>query len=151
MAKNDLPPNITAADLEYPKPGDGIPYEEKDALSGLDWWDGSLTFRLIKEGWVILTLHISNPSRRQRGRGIDTERSYGIGLKDSKVWRTGKGPHVLKEVRVHASKSNIERLRPYIELMRKGMEDAGAIRDRISSRRAQGQLYREQGRSSWQW
>lgn len=56
-----------------------------------------------------------------------------------------------KEVEVHLKQDNVERLRKYLELWTKGMADAGGIRDRISSRRAQGQMERAAGRSYWRW
>lgn len=110
----------------------------------------ALTFYQVKGiGWVLTTLHISNPSRRQAAG--TPARTYAIGLTDRKVYTVGKGPHVLKSVEVHLKNSNLERMQKYIDLYREGMGNAGQIRDRISSRRAQGQLYRAAGRSSWNW
>jgi hypothetical protein len=47
--------------------------------------------------------------------------------------------------------SRLKSLKPFLELRLKGQGDAGQIRDRISSRRAQGQVMRAEGRSSWRW
>lgn len=153
----ELPPDVNASDLKYPAydsdkgVSDGIPYAKQQEL-GLD--STSLTFYLVSgrhvNDWVLLTLHISNPPRRQRNRGVDTTRSYGVSM-DGKVCRVGLGPHVLKEVTVHLSQSNIERLKKYVDLFRKGLAEAGQIRDRISTRRAQGQIHRANGESSWMW
>lgn len=146
-----LPDGIVLADLQYPEHGHHLPYETQREL-GLDYssgWTGRLTFYYIPAGrkapeWVLTTLLIG------KGKGTP-DRYYGIGVADSKVYTVGRGPHVVAEIEVHPSADNIERLRPYIELWKKGMEDASAIRNRISSRRAQGQLYRAAGRTSWMW
>ena len=54
-------------------------------------------------------------------------------------------------VKVHLSKDNLARLDRHVKLYLDGLAKAGQIRDRISSRRAQGQIYRAEGRSSWMW
>ncbi len=149
--KRELPPNVTEADLAYPASGHHLPYERQKEL-GLDYsigWTGRLLFYRVPNGrkapeWVLTTLLI--------GKAKNTpDRYYGIGLADSKVYTVGKGPHVTEEVEVIVSADNVERLMPLIELWRKGMADASSIRDRISSRRAQGQAHRAAGRSSWTW
>lgn len=146
-AASKLPPNVTAADLKYPEMGHSLPYEKYKEL-GLERND--LTFYETKAfGWVLCTLHISNASRRQAAG--TTDRSYAIGVADGKVYRVGRGPHVLNTATVYLSVDNLDRLMPYVELYRKGLEAAGSIRDRISSRRAQGQLHRAAGRTHWYW
>jgi hypothetical protein len=145
---SDLPPDVVAADTKYPKLGTRIAYDQlKEMGLGFDSpWTGVLTFyRTQSIGWVLCTLPISGA-----GRG-STPRTYGIGVADSKVYTVGKGPHVLQVVEVRVTNSNLSRLTKYIDLWKKGMADAGSIRDRISSRRAQGQVHRQNGRTHWQW
>lgn len=135
-----LPPDVLTDDCKYG--GTPLPYDENKPRT--------LTFyHTEKFGWVLCTLHISNPSRRQAAG--TTARSYGIGVADSKIYTVGKGPHVTAECTVCLNQENLPRLQRYVDLYLKGLGDAGQIRDRISSRRAQGQLYRNAGRSSWGW
>lgn len=143
-----LPPHVQESDLtrDYKN---AIPYKEMAELGG-EGFTGYLTFYRTKGlGWVLTTLHISNPSRRQSAATV--ARTYGIGVKDSKVYTVGRGPHVEDTVEIYVTRTNLERLRVYVELWKKGMADASSIRDRISSRRAQGQLHRQNGRSHWDW
>lgn len=145
---SELPPDVKVGDLKMASwdSKDKIPWAELPAL-GLE--SESLTFyRTTGFGWVLTTLHISNPGSRSRA-GAEP-RTYGVTM-DGKVVRVGLGPHVTAKVTVHLSRGNLERLRKYVDLRTKGMADAGSIRDRISSRRAQGQLHRQNGRTSWMW
>ncbi len=77
--------------------------------------------------------------------------AYGVTVKDGRVVRCGNGPHVTREITVHLTKDNVGRLARYVELWKTGMAEANGIRDRISSRRAQGQAHRAAGRSHWNW
>jgi hypothetical protein len=149
-----LPPDVTSADVAWPdraksEPREWVALYERLRGAGLEDYHTGLQFYLVGgrtgAGWVLTTLKIGGA-----GRGT-TERFYGIGVSDEKVYRVGRGPHVLREVTVHLSPANVDRLWRYVELYRKGLAAAGQIRDRISSRRAQGQLYRDQGRTSWRW
>lgn len=137
----DLPPDVQASDLEFPKKH--LPWEQLEAL-GLG--GSALTFYLVPSlgGWILTTLGISGAGRQA------TARSYGIGL-DGKTCRVGKGPHVKASVTIYLSADNVERLSKYVELWQAGMERAGEVRDRISSRRAQGQIHRANGRTRWTW
>ena len=149
-----LPPDVKAGDLKHVcRYGDKAYTDDmqaKDREIRNAGHYGALTFYLVKNtGWVLTTLHISNPSRRQASG--TPARTYGIGVADSKVYTVGRGPHVEKEVTVYLDSTNIDRLQRYADLWVKGMEDASAIRDRISSRRAQGQLHRAAGESHWRW
>lgn len=140
--KTELPPNVIAADTKWPEQGHGCNWEKLREL-GID----STSFTFYKTtgfGWVLITLGISNSTRRS------TARSYGISM-DGKCCRVGSGPHVLSTITVHLSTDNWERLKGYVELYLKGMEQAGTVRDRISSRRAQGQIHRANGESHWRW
>jgi len=143
---DDLPPNVTVADLEYPT-GNNIDWETRKQL-GLEELYDLVFYKTSGLGWLIATLHIKNPSRRQRGAAA---RTYAVGINDGKVYRVGLGPHVLKTITVYLSKTNLDRLGNYIRLWKQGLAEAGTVRDRISSRRAQGQIYRSQGRTSWRW
>ena len=151
--KAALPKGIESSDTQYPsyEDKDHIPYEKQREL-GLDATDFTLYFvkgiGKIGGAWVLTTLHIS---KAKRGSKHQTDRTYAIGVDDEKVYTVGRGPHVLQEVRIYLKKSNLERLMPFVELWKKGMELAGGIRDRISTRRAQGQLHRANGRTSWMW
>lgn len=140
----DLPPDVLAADLKYPELGKFLPYAKQQEL-GLE--TTRLTFYKTKGGWMLTTLAISNA---RRGSSFE-DRTYAIGVADSKIYTVGGGPHVLTKVEVILTIDNVERLAKYIELWKKGMAEAGSIRDRISSRRAQGQLHRAAGRTSWRW
>lgn len=150
VAKADLPPDVTVADTVYPKydAKNRIPYSELAAL-GLDTCGTELTFYQVKgsrvNSWVLTTLLIGGAGKRGT-----TARYYGITVEGS-VCRVGKGPHVVQEVKVHLNKDNYPRLKKYVELYIKGLSDAGLIRDRISTRRAQGQIHRANGERSWRW
>lgn len=137
--KVDLPPDIIKADLAYPK--DGI-----DWLAGNN---GRLTFYQV-EGrrglyWCIATLPIGSSRNRKYA-----PRTYAIGLNGA-ICTVGGGPHVKQVVSIYLAKARVSKLRKYIELYETGMGNAGQIRDRISSRRAQGQMERMAGRTHWTW
>ena len=145
----ELPPNVKEADTKYPKIGQGIGYEKLTEL-GLDFnsgWGGRLVFHKVPRfGWVIATLLIRKPGRRSTAT---TDRTYGITVADQKPCTVGMGPHVEATVEVYLTKANLKRMMPYIETWKKGMSDAGVIRDRISSRRAATTLRRSNPNSSW--
>lgn len=125
---SDLPPDVVAADLDWKTAGPSHTYEEQKAL-GLDYdtgWTGELRFYFTaKFGWCLCTLPIS------KGQGNSPPRTYGIKL-SGEIVTMGKGPHVLKDVTVLIRPANYERLKKYVDLWKKGMADAGGIRDRIS-------------------
>lgn len=100
-------------------------------------------------GWVLCTLKISSAGKRHAPGTPD--RYYAIGLKDGKTYTVGRGPHVKSVLRVYFRRDNWERLEKYATLWETGMANAGTVRDRISSRRAQGQQHRAAGRSFWTW
>ncbi len=148
----ELPPDVQASDVN-PKydPDASLTWEDRKALlaqAGSDQFYPELTFyRTEAMGWVLTTLNIA----KSRSRTSSADRTYGITVKDEKLCRVGSGPHVLQTVRVQLNKKNLERLSKYVDLWRRGMEMAGTTRDRISSRRAQGQVHRAEGRTSWIW
>lgn len=139
VADPGLPPDIRAADLKYPAMGRSLPWVEGR--------QDTLTFYHCSFGWVLCTLLISAAGRRRSGV---PDRYYTIGISDKKVYTVGLNPRV-KSVVVYVSKNNVDRLAKYQDLHTDGLALAGQIRDRTSSRRAQGQLYRQQGRTSWTW
>lgn len=157
MKTKELPPDVLTEDCEYRRgitdPDDKAEWEAhwvfRKKLSDESLPD-VLTFYLVPGcgGWVLTTLHISKAGKRSPGT---PDRTYGIGLKDGKVYTVGRGPHVTQVVEVYLRRDNYERLTKYVELWKKGMADAGGIRDRISSRRAQGQQHRAAGRTHWRW
>jgi hypothetical protein len=113
---------------------------------------GTLTLYKIKgRGWVVCALAISKASSRQRAAGVGTDRTYAIELDKPNVVTVGGGPHVEATVTVYVTKTNLERLQPLIDRYVEGLTLAGQIRDRVSSRRAQGQVERANGRTSWRW
>ncbi len=119
-----LPADVLKSDTEYPKKGRATHYLEF-LHSG-------------RFGWCIKTLPINN-----RGR------TYGM-TRDGNIVTMGGRPDD-KVVGVHVTETNGKRLSKWLELREKGMGSAGDIRDRIGSRRAQGQVERAAGRSSWRW
>lgn len=130
----DLPPDVVATDTKWPEKG--ILGNSKLAPLGLGYesgFTGVLTFyRTERFGWVLTTLGISK-GKRYSGQ---TDRSYGISIKDEGLVTVGKGPHVLATVEVYLSDANLPRLQKYLDLWKKGMAKAGDTRDRISTRRA---------------
>lgn len=161
-----LPPEVLKEDTEYLRHAGNMSEEEyaawrkKDSelnavLKEMVGEDHAyrvkvLTLHKIKGGrtgdhWVVATLPIS------KSKNGFADRTYAIGVEDGKVYRVGKGPHVVATVEVHVRPENFERVKRYVELYAKGLENAGVIRDRISTRRAMGALYRAEGRSSWSW
>jgi hypothetical protein len=137
-----LPEGMTKLDLTY--------ITELERERGEKWVDGfenahfemyAVEFRGgSKPEWVIATLAIG-------GKG----RTYGIRISTGTVCRVGAGPHVKATVTVHVRVSRAKALQKYTDLRLKGATEANQIRDRISSRRAEGQVMRAQGRHSWTW
>lgn len=137
-----LPFGLIADDLTYPK--------GKERLASDVGSYGNLKLYEVdnhKGGtfWIVCTLHIAN------GRRGQPDRTYGMRCDTKTVVRAGQGPHVLRTVNVYVRQSRTKALAELIELWTKGMANAGTIRDRVSSRRAQGQLERAQGHTSWLW
>lgn len=90
-------------------------------------------------GWCIPTLHIRNPGRRHMS-GVPA-RTYGITIADKnldghQVVTMGLGPHVKARHTVYVTKSRAEALQKFLDIRMEGLEKAGSIRDRISTRRA---------------
>ena len=137
-----LPAGVKEADLKR------RPWKEETALGyqqiqemGLE--DNLLQFYFTERfGWVLRTLHISSPSRRQKARGATTDRTYGITVSGKELVTVGKGPHVLRELTLYLDQRNLDHLRPLVDLYVEGMKKAGECRDVRSSRQARGTVHR---------
>jgi hypothetical protein len=123
-----LPPDVTEADKNY------LSYKIKQSQP-VEY----LTFyKSNRFGWCVATLPIN-------GKG----RTYGMSTEGAIVTMGGRPDDV--KVRIYVHDGNRKRLQKYVDLRAKGLGKAGDIRDRIGSRRAQGQEMRAQGRYSWTW
>jgi hypothetical protein len=135
-----LPLGIIPSDLGYPKTGD-LDYAAGD--------HGRITLYEVdgRRGryWVVCTLGI-----RRGQRSGQADRTYGVTVDGSPV-RVGIGPHVKQQITVWVRKNRRESLSKLLELHNQGLVVANQIRDRISSRRAEGQLRRADGQRSWDW
>jgi hypothetical protein len=127
-----LPAGIKESDLKYRTP----PLHHNP-----NWYDTKgkrhelfeLTMHYTENfGWCIATLGIR---RNTRANGFG-DRSYGISINDGSLVRIGMGPHVKRTIRVHLYVDRLKDLQQYIDLYNKGLEGAGDVRDRISTRRA---------------
>lgn len=149
-SKITLPDGVVESDLKYPD------FKSKDKLAHIkvgseEWAYETAQFELWyteSMGWVIPTLLISRAGRRAPVG--TTDRVYATTL-DGKPCRVGRGPHVLRTVTVYVRESRLPALQKYLDIRNAGSVTSNEIRDRISSRRAQGQLMRQQGRTSWRW
>lgn len=129
----ELPKGITAKDLEYPS------YKSKDRA------EHTLTMYYTERmGWIITTLGI------KRGRAGRADRTYGVTIEGT-TCRVGNGPHVLKTITVYVRTSRLKALQRYVDLHNTGAVRANEVRDRISSRRAEGAEKRAKGMRHWMW
>ena len=142
-----LPEGITAKDLTYPK---WSPRTRKYEGGEIDYTLGDCGHLIFHNttafGWCIATLHISNTKRS----GL-TDRTYAVRVSDGGTVRIGAGPHVTQTITVYLRKLRLAKTQKYLDLYNTGMGKANAVRDRISSRRAQGVEHRALGHSSWYW
>lgn len=138
----DLPPDVIEDDTKYVS----LTIADHDKVPADIRYSGLTFYKTAAFGWVVCTLPISS-GRRQ---GLP-DRTYAIKVDGGAICRVGRGPHVLKTVTVYVYQRNIGRLQKYVDLWLKGMAAAGSVRDRISSRRAEGQVKRAQGLHSWRW
>ncbi len=123
----ELPKGVKEADLSYPKN-----YKIR-VVEHLDMYYTS------GFGWCIATLHIRNAGRRNAHKD---SRTYAIRVDTEECVRVGLGPHVLKRITVYVSEKRLKDLQKYVDLKNSGEVTANEIRDRISTRRAQGSLRR---------
>jgi hypothetical protein len=133
----ELPKGILKSDLKRPEYGaqQDVPWE---ARSFELWYTTGM-------GWVIPTLDIA------KAKAGMPRRTYAVRVVDGSVCRVGQGPHVTQTLVVYVTSKRYQALEPFLLLRTKGRGDAGAVRDRISSRRAQGQVERALGKTSWRW
>jgi hypothetical protein len=137
-----LPKGIVERDLTYPDTRKGGDYFAK----GIDCNDHQFEIWYVRNfGWCIPTLDIGGAGRQA------TRRTYAVKVDTGNVVRIGKGPHVTATHRVYVRESRLKDLQKFLDLRRKGAGDAGSIRDRISTRRAQGQQERAAGNHYWRW
>ena len=142
---NKLPEGILMGDLVMPKNKDG--YSDWDALAGET--GERLQFEMWYTtgfGWCIPTLNISPHNRR-----VSSARTYAVRVDTDGVVRIGGGPHVIERHWVYVKKARLKALQKYVDMQAQGAVDANTVRDRISSRRAQGALNRAKGLTSWRW
>ena len=131
--KAPLPLGLLATDLVRPYYGS----ETKDWREGLSIVKRIPLYFVPSFGWVVATLDISRASR-----GQSTDRTYGIRVDTRETVRVGNGPHVLASYEVLLRKERQEALTELLSLHNEGAVAANNIRDRISTRRAQGALRR---------
>jgi hypothetical protein len=127
-----LPAGIKDSDLKAPN------WDADDKLArGKDGY--GLSFDLWYTpamGWVIPTLQIA------RGRRGYADRTYAVRVDGTGLCRVGQGPHVTAQHTVYVRESRANALAKYVTLLEQGTADSHQVRDRISTRRAQGALYR---------
>lgn len=132
-----LPKNVLQGDLTYPR----TPYDAPDDVRAAKRVVSTLTlYYTARFGWVITTLEIS---RARRGSAHQTDRSYGIAVKDQQAVRVGSGPHVLKSITIYVREERREALQYLIDLHEKGMAVAGDARDRRSTRALNSRMSRD--------
>ena len=128
-------PELKDSDLVYPD------YKSGDRIAHTLTLHDTTAF-----GWCVATLQI----KRARRAG-QTDRTYAARVIDGQVVRIGLGPHVKQTVSVYVTEKRVPALKRLLDLHNAGADRANAIRDRISSRRAQGAEMRALGRTSWRW
>ena len=122
-----LPEGVLKTDLEYPK------WDSKDKLVE------TLTFLPSgRFGWAVQTLWINQRENR----------TYAATMDGSTV-RVGNAS--VQPVTVYVKASRVKALQKWLDARQAGLDRAGEVRDRIGSRRAEGQIKRSQGLSSWRW
>jgi len=133
MKKSTLPADIVASDLKWPK------YEPGKRVVATLTFDEVTSF-----GWCIRTLGIRRSRRADR-----TDRTYAVRVSDGSTVRIGIGPHVLRTITVYVTEDRADALAKYTAMHNAGDVRANEIRDRISTRRAQGQLRRAAWDRPW--
>lgn len=131
VEKVELPDGIKAEYLKYPD------YKNKD--------EGHLVDTLVflhsdRIGWVVGTLWINQRQNRTYATDIN-----------GKIYTCGNPSTNILYAHVTEKRAKDPKVAKWLEAKRKGLEGAGNIRDRIGSRRAQGQVMRAEGRTSWMW
>lgn len=114
-----------------------VNWKQRDYESDFELW------HVASFGWVIPTLTIRQVSRHDTRH--QQRRSYAVTM-DGKLVRVGFGPHVTHMLEIIGRKSRKAALQPFLKLRTDGEALAGTVRDRISTRRAQGTLRRTTNR-----
>jgi hypothetical protein len=143
MTTSNLPFGLKASDLKYPSRPRRYDWNKEHS------WDVLHTIKLHRTerfGWVVTTLFIRNPSRRSRPGA--QPRTYAISA-DGQVCRVGIGPHIKETITAYVTRGRLKALKELVDLHEKGLVEANEIRDRRSSRMAQGELYRMNLRRGW--
>lgn len=122
-----LPTNVKSTDCTYPKWS-----KTNRVVDSFELW---YTERF---GWVIPTLTIS------KAKFGTARRTYAIAIKDGQICTVGNGPHVLAQTTVYVTPKRQKALQSFLDIRTKGQGNAGMIRDRISTRRANTSLRRAQ-------
>jgi len=135
--KPDLPLGVMTEDIDMK-----VAFSQNADHPNYSLGDGGhLTFyKTARFGWCVATLPIS------RGKNGWTDRTYAI-AENGAICTVGNGPHVLAKITVYLRKSRVDALRKWIDLYNTGLGNAGMIRDRRSTRRAQTSLAR--ARNFW--
>ncbi|SHG89211.1 hypothetical protein [Bradyrhizobium erythrophlei] len=134
--KPALPFGLKETDTAYPKHPKKYDWRKPQPFDVLH----TLTlYETERFGWVVTTLHIRNPGSRHR-TGAQA-RTYGVNA-EGQVVTVGLGPHVKRTLTVYVTRARADALKTLTDLHERGLADAGSIRDRISSRRAQGAMRR---------
>ena len=135
-----LPDAVKVTDLSYPSwkaKGGAKHYSDPSTHQSADfelWYSTGF-------GWCIPTLSIGTSRRANQGHS-GGERTYAVRVSTGETVRIGNGPHVTARVKVYVRVNRVEKLRALFELQNSGAERANTIRDRISTRRAQGAMRR---------
>jgi len=146
-SKIKLPAPVLESDIYDIRDWDknqGVKYAIEDYKNPVyTQYGGTIEFELWyteRFGWVIPTLTIRNNTGR--AARAETRRSYAIAIKDGAMCSAGMGPHVKRHVTIRVKQERFEALKPLLDIMIKGGEKAGDIRDRRSTRIAQGRARR---------
>ena len=141
VTNDTMPPKLQyTKNYKIKNPSEQVDYEVGD--------HGQLTFyETAGFGWCLATLSISSSRRGTR----TTDRTYAVRVSDGASVRVGAGPHVTRTITVYLRKSRLEALKKYIDMYAAGQVAANTIRDRISSRRAEGAEHRANSEHSWRW
>lgn len=132
-----LPMGIKESDFQYPKAEQVLEYVPLYEVE----------FRSGQKIWCAGVLKIGS---RAAGLGYG-DRTYAIRLPAGTLCRIGGGPHVKSTRTLYLSEKRAKELKEFVAALEKGRAEAGQVRDRVSSRRVEGQLRRMRGERSWRW
>lgn len=127
--KTEFPEGVVKADTQYPKWRENNPVKVVETLTFI---------RSERFGWVVTTLAINARQNRYYAATLDGE-TCTVGNPKSQL------------LTVYVKESRATQLSEWIKASKAGEERAGEIRDRIGSRRAEGQERRARGETYWRW